>query len=80
MANIIDKTPTNVYVKPSPRECQEMNWGWGYIPEVASGYNAPCRDWIRNNVWCWDYVINDYGIVFFKHDRDLIMFRLKWAR
>lgn len=80
MANIIDKTPTNYYVKPSPQECHEQGWLIGYIPEVASGYNTPCRTWIRDTVWCWDYVIGDYGIVYFKHERDLLMFKLRWSR
>ena len=68
------------YKTPTPDECHEMGWHIGQIPPVPSNmqYNTPCRNWIKDTIWWQDYVIGTYGTVYFKHERDLLMFKLRW--
>ena len=68
-----------IYQKPSEMECYEMGWQVGYIPPVSNGYNTPVRTWLKDTIWWQDYVIGEYGTVYFKHERDLLMFKLRWS-
>lgn len=69
-----------IFRKPTQEECKEMGWhAWWIIYDNGDRHLAKIGNWISETVWWQDYVLFPYGIVYFKHERDLLLCKLRWA-
>ena len=84
MANVIGvdhakfKDRGYTWIQPTEQECKEMNWHFGRAPFVVDDANSVKR-WLVDTIWWQDYAMFPYGHIYFKHERDLLMFKLKWC-
>jgi hypothetical protein len=68
--------------KPTRLEC--INWGWhrGHLnADIFQEFERVrgSARWIKENIDIKDYVLFSGGEVYFKHEHDLLIFKLKWV-
>ena len=71
-----------IYTKPSRLECIEMGWHRGHCAmDIVAEFERvkAAASWIKSELFWQDYVLFPEGEVYFKHERDLIMFKLKFG-
>ena len=88
MANVIGvdhakfKDRGYIYIKPTLDECKEMGWHKAWCPfDIITGFKQvkDAAEWIKETIWWQDFVLFPHGLVYFKHERDLLMFKLRWS-
>lgn len=86
MANVIGINHPNfqdrgyVYQQPTKEECRAMGWHVGSVMYNNSDRHLTdvVKPWLKETFWWQDYALFPYGIVYFKHERDLLLFKLRW--
>lgn len=72
-----------ILIKPRDRgECESM--GWHYINierDIIEDFELvrTAASWIKSTFAYEDYVLFAWGVAYFKHERDLLLFKLKWC-
>lgn len=71
-----------IYKKPTQKECRAMGWHIAYCPfDIITEFEQVrgAAEWIKETIWWQDFVLFPGGIVYFKYERDLVLFQLRWA-
>lgn len=71
-----------VWQKPTQEECKAMGWHYGNIhKDIIKDLDTvdSAAQWLKDNVWWQDYATFAWGAVYFKHERDLLLFKLRWV-
>ncbi len=71
-----------IYNKPTRLECIEMGWHYRHCSyDILAEFHKVqgAASWIKSTMWWQDFVLFPQGEVYFKHERDLLMFKLKWS-
>lgn len=71
------------WISPTEQECREMGWHEATLPytvtvEELEGRSL-ARQWVKDTFWLQDYSMFAHGSVYFKHKKDAVFFKLKWA-
>jgi hypothetical protein len=70
-----------IYRKPTRQECHRSGWHRGHlVADILQEFERvrSAASWIKENIDGNDYRLFPEGLVYFKYEYDLIVFKLKW--
>jgi hypothetical protein len=73
----------HILKKPTNRsECDSMGWHYANIElDIIEDFDLAQEAalWIRRTFNAEEFVLFTWGIAYFRHERDLLLFKLRWS-